>query len=240
MKSFIAIALVVLVAFAAAQDATKDKEAHKDMKEDMTHSQEVKNVDLTKLVGPWYEIAATGALIKSFLKGCTCNQLTFHKLEANRLLGVSSCKNMTTGELKSVNGTLTQVKPNSNVFRIDFIETDVQAVKKQDINQTAAQEVKPIKEQIVKGEDAKKPEADKSKEAEKLKEDSADKKIDPNAYIVKLDENYKHLILATPDIKGAWILSKDKQMDENVFKQYSDFLSKDKYGQLQKIDHSKC
>ena len=228
----VALLLVVLVVCASAQEV-KDQS-----NKDVSHSKDVKDVDLSKLVGNWYQIAATKEH-KYLLKGCSCNQLSFHKMEENKLFGVSSCKNMTTGQTQSVNGTLTQLKDRSNAFRIEFVESNVAAIKQEEINKTAAQEVKPIKEEIVK--DVKKDDKSTSHadtHADKKGDEMSDK--DANAYIIKLDKEYRNFILATPEIKGVWILSKDKTMDENTFKQYSDFVNKEGYQNLIKIDHSKC
>jgi hypothetical protein len=108
------------------------------------------------------------------------------------------------------------------------------------------QKLEDSKNDASKKDDASRQKLEDSSKADASKKDDASKtqKLEeahtPNAFIGKLDSNYKHFALVTPNIKSAVILSQDKTMDDNTMKSYTDYLSSKGFSDIAKIDQSAC
>lgn len=234
MKAVV-LCVLVFAAFVAAQDKPIDAKAAdkgEALKKRMA-AVGVKDLDLKKLAGKWFNVAGSAAITKDFIKACTCNELNFKQIESNKLHVIALCRNVEAKKINSVNGTLTQVQPQQNkaLFHLAFTEKqgDIKGVK---VNQTEAAEVK----KQVEGKKDEKPIA-KAGDAEAKAKD-----LSVNTVVLKADDKFSHVIMGSPSLDSAWILARDRKFDDKLFNEYKQFLEQNGFTttKLEKIDHSKC
>jgi len=221
--------LVVCCVLVSAADITKDEKTGErlDAAKKRMAAKGVKDFDVSKLHGKWYEIAGSSALAESFLPDCRCNAVDFHKLTDTKIQMGAVCKSKESKDIR-VNGTLAQNKDNKAIFQLEFTakKGDVKGVH---VNKTEAREVSNIKG---KGDENK---GDKT-ERGGVHADTG------NVVMLRVSKNYDSILMGSPALDAAWILSRKQQLDEKCYNDYVKFLSDNGFTatKLVKINHENC
>jgi len=144
MKStFLVLIIASLVVFGqAVEDKAKGKPEGKDKRLAATG---VKDLDIKKLEGKWFEIASSQAIHQIFTKGCMCSRIEMKQLQEDKLHVMAGCRNETNNEIISVNGTLTQVKPKENKALFHLAFTEKNATVAVPISKEEAKKVEEVK-----------------------------------------------------------------------------------------------
>jgi len=200
----------------------KDKSKMDKGKEKRIAATGVKDLDMKKLEGEWFEVASSAAIHQIFTKGCACSRIEMKKLAENKLHVMAACHNETSNEIVSVNGTLTQIKPNENkaLFHLAFTEK----------NATVPVAISPEEQKKVE-------EAKKGKTVEKK-----DEHLSANAIVLKADDKFDSILMGGPEIDALWILSKTRKIDDKMFNDFQKFGEDNGFSgsKLKKADLSKC
>lgn len=233
MHKAIALLLVVAATFAFAQPAKHEAGKEGDVaKAKRMAAVGPKDFDIKKLEGKWFNVGSSAAIHKMFVEGCTCNELEFKRLTDQKLHAVAACQNK-EGKITAINGTLTMVRPqeNKSLFHLAFTEKkgDVKGVE---VNKTEAEKVKKIE----KADDKQKGSVSEEQKGKAMKAEDA------NAIVLKVGDNFKNLVMGSPALDSAWILSRDRKFDDKLFDEYKKFLETNGFSstKLKRIDHSKC
>jgi len=210
-------------------------------------SSSVRSLSLQSMSGKWFETASSRQVKKIFQKNCQCLTSTF-TIHKNKLHVVNECLNKTTDKIVAVNGTLTQVIPDSfpGAFHMEFKSE----------NKSGASVVEAQKEDIVKkrklgtlklkvkendldvkkeGEDIKKGDMevgkiDDEQKKEKVGEEKNINKEDLAKIIKEKDINFlvlknvedKTLLICGPTNELIWVLSRNTTLDESIFNSFND------------------
>jgi len=225
MMKAICCVLVCLV-LVSATDITKDEKTGErlDAAKKRMAAKGVKDLDLSKLKGKWFEIAGSSALHESFLKDCRCNAVEFHKLSDAKVQMRACCKGKDNKDIK-VNGTLTQTKENASIFQLEFTgkKGDVKGVN---VNKTEAREVSSIK----------------SGDRDNIEHENQKHAGTGNVVMLRVSKNYDSIVMASPALDAAWILARKPQLDDKCYDEYVKFLGENGFTatKLAKISRDKC
>jgi lipocalin len=217
--------LLIGVVLVACADTTKDEKSDQrvDAAKKRMAAKGVKDFDISKLKGKWYQIGGSAALHESFLKDCRCNAVEFDKLTDNKAIMKACCRAKDNKEIK-VNGTLTQNKDNKALFNLEFTgkTADVKGVN---VNKTEAREV----QKIVKG----------GEEATHPKEKSSET---GNVVMLRVGKNYDSIVMGSPALDSAWILARKVQFDQKEYDECIKFLTDNGFSasKIVKINHEGC
>jgi len=192
----------------------------------------IKELNLKKLEGKWYEIAASQIIHQTSEKGCDCFTSSFHLVQQSRFHVLNECSNRTTDKRETIEGTLTQLMPDRHpgAFYIDFKQTNapgldiVHAQKETEQKENVKENVKDqqnketVKESSVTLKDLKDLKTAIGKE-EAGKE--------PNFLILKFvgdkgSVGDKAMLVAGPTGETAWIMARTQSLDRHSLKRLMD------------------
>jgi len=199
-------------------------------------SASVRSLSLQSMSGKWFEAASSLQVQKIFQRNCQCLVSTFTIINNNKLHLVNECLNKTTNKIVAVNGTLTQVMPESfpGAFHMEFKSENksgasvVEAQKEDKVKKGGKLEALKLKDVKKEGEDIKKGDVgvgkiDEGEEKNISKEDLAKmiKEKDINFLVLKNVEN-KTLLIGGPTSELIWVLSRTATLNESIFSSFND------------------
>jgi len=222
-------------------------------------SDSVSELSLTDLEGKWYEVGASKIIHKTFQKDCVCMTTNFalSKQQPSLLHLTSECRNRVTNNIVTVEANLNQLTAERypGAFHIKFIESDApgpsvveaqkkgeKKVEKQQTLQSQKGEQKgdaDVKNPLTK---EKKDEGKKDTSQTKLDEGKKDTKLDhqtkknANFLIVQYDKKVGAMMIAGPTVDAVMIMSRQPNMDNNLYNRWVLFAKEKGFGSLSKSE----
>jgi lipocalin len=243
------LALLTLLVVAVAADANLEKRQKAPL---------IKDFNIRNLEGKYYEIASTKELHKTFQKGCICSTVDFKLLEQNKLHVTLNCKNQTDNKMAKAEGTWTMIQPGAFRMEF-IEKKSAPTIPAAAINQTEKKEVAKLGQQhggaaainaskpAVGGsgaaaghldekkpaaghlEEKKQPVSGAVKQDEKKPASGAAVHEEFDVAVLKMAEDNKHVLLAAPKLDAVWFLSRAKQLQQNVFTEFSNLAKNHGY-----------
>jgi len=249
MRSLLFVLAIIALALAEQENIVKSESGQGPVN---LLQDSIKELDLKKLEGKWYEIAASPIVHQTFEKGCDCLTTSFKPIQHSKFDVLNECYNRTTNKRVTVEGALTQLMADRHpgAFYIEFKQANTPG-----LNIVHAQKEKEQKENVkdnVKDQQTKEPVKDSSATIKDLKdikdlktgqesaigqESMVGKGKEPNFLILKLVED-KAMLIAGSTVDAAWILARSQSLDRPLFKELMTFARAKGFSNMS--HHTRC
>jgi len=214
-------------------------------------SDSVSELRLTDLEGKWYEIAASKIIHKTFQKDCACiiTNFALSKQQPNLLHLTSECRNRATNKIINVEANLNQLMAERypGAFHIKFIESNApgpSVVEAQKKVEKKVEKQQTLQSQKGEGElkvdaDAKNPLTKEKIKIDESKKDTSQEhliKKKANFLIVQYDQKAEAMMIAGPTVDAVMIMSRQPNMDNNLYNRWVLFAKEKGFGSLSKSE----
>jgi lipocalin len=168
----------------------------------------VKDLDLNKFQGLWYEIGSSGAIQKSFTKDCKCTSILFSLADNNAFNMLAKCINMSNDEVISARAKSVPFDGSRSSFSLVFAAQNASAAGGAG---AAALKEEPKKKELM-------------KDSQFVHEDDEEGKETaaktPDYIILAVDDkapDYGWAVIAAPKLDAVWILSRKPFLSDDIY-----------------------